>query len=426
MNTRNEKLAIRGGKPAKRTPLPPMFPGAMAMNKLEEKAAVDLIRSKRLFRYYGPGNTLSKTLEFEKTFADKVGVKYARAVSSGTAALICALVGAGVGPGDEVIVPAFTWISSATAAIMLGAIPVIAEIDNSLTFDLTDLRQKITKHTRVILPVHMCGASADMTGILKIAKEHNIIVLEDVAQAIGGTYYGKHLGSIGDIGAFSFQFNKIITTGEGGMVTTNDRSKWLRVSAYHDPISLSMGRDISSEEVPQFPGQNYRASEFIGAIGLVQLGKLDILIKIMRDRKARIMAGLGSMHGLELRRLHDANGDTATNIVFFLPTRAKAKEFSKILSAENVRSRVLYDSDVLDYHIYANWHQILQKTTMTSMNFPWSKSFYKGKVKYSKKMCPKSLDILARAVLIDISPLLTVNDVQEIIHAVKKVAKAVL
>jgi len=426
MTTRYGRLAINGGKPAKHKPMPPMYPGGMAMGKEEEQAVIEVIRNKRLFRYYGPKNGLSKTAEFEKSFAKNFGVKYVRAVSSGTAALICALVGAGVGPGDEVIVPAFTWISTASAAIMLGAIPVIAEIDSSLTFDPNDVCRKVTKLTRAILPVHMCGAPADMDSIMAIARKYKLTVIEDAAQAIGGSYHGAYLGSIGDLGTFSLQFNKIITTGEGGLVVTNNRNKWLRVSTYHDPISISMGRDIDIKIAPHFVGQNYRASEFIGTLGLVQLGRLNTLIAAMRSRKRKILAGLQGISGLEFRHLHDIKGDTATSVVFFLPTVNKAKKFSAALTAENVRSRNLYSPEKLDYHVYAHWHQILNKTSATAANFPWSHKYYKGKVNYSRNMCPQTLDILSRAVLFDISPSLTTKEVEEIIFAVKKVANAIL
>lgn len=426
MTTIYGSLAINGGKPAKRRPMPPMYPGGMAMGEKEERAVVEVIRNKRLFRYYGPKKGQSKTSEFETIFAKKLGVKYARAVSSGTAALICALVGAGVGPGDEVIVPAFTWISTASAAIIIGAIPVIAEIDNSLTLDPNDVRRKVTKLTRAILPVHMCGAPANMDSIMTIARKYKLVVIEDAAQAIGGSYHGIYLGSIGDLGTFSLQFNKIITTGEGGLVVTNSRNRWLRVSVYHDPISISMGRDINITKPPHLVGQNYRASEFIGALGLVQLGRLNSLIAAMRNKKQRILSGLREIPGLEFRHLHDVEGDTATSMVFFLPTADKAKKFCAALTAENVRSRTLYSAEKLDYHVYAHWAQILNKTSVTAANFPWSQKYYKGKINYSTDMCPQTLDILGRAVLFDISPSLTTEDVKEIIFAVKKVADSIL
>jgi 8-amino-3,8-dideoxy-alpha-D-manno-octulosonate transaminase len=187
-----------------------------------------------------------------------------------------------------------------------------------------------------------------------------------------------------------------------------------------------MGRGISIEEAPQFGGQNYRASEFIGAIGLVQLNRLDGLIAAMRDHKQRILASLHTIPGLHFRRLFDFEGDAAISVVFFLPTPDKAQEFSKALSAENVYTRNLYCADRRDYHVYSHWHHILNKVSTTSANFPWERTYYQGSVNYSKNMCPRTLELLGCAVEFDVSPHLTSEDVNEIIIAVEKVANAIL
>lgn len=427
MTTTREQLAINGGTPARTRPAPPNYPGGMAIGAEEERAVVEVIRRKRLFRYYGPDAGPSKTTEFEAAFARHMGAGYARAVNSGTAALICALVGAGVGPGDEVIVPAYTWIATATAVLMVGAIPVLAEVDASLTLDPADVRRKITPLTRALMPVHMRGAPTDMDAIMAIAHEHGLAVVEDVAQANGGSYHGRRLGAIGDLGAFSLQFNKIITTGEGGVVTSNDRAMWLRASVFHDPVNEGMGRDdVRREEIPVFPGQNYRATEFLGAVGLVQLGRLESLLAAMRARKRRLKEGLQGIPGLEFRHIHDEDGDTGLTLIVFLPTAEKAVEFSAALEAEGVGTWHLYDPSHRDYHVYAHWHQILNKTSNTAANFPWAPSFYQGSVNYSKDMCPRTLDLLGRALNLDVSPLLTDEDVEEIITAFRKVAAAIL
>jgi 8-amino-3,8-dideoxy-alpha-D-manno-octulosonate transaminase len=426
MTTTRAQLAINGGTPAKRNPAPPMFPGGMAIGEGEERAVVEVIRHKRLFRYYGTEGGPSKTAEFEEAFARHMGGQYSRAVNSGTAALICALVGAGVGPGDEVIVPAYTWIAPASAVVMVGGVPVMAEVDASLTLDPADVRRKITPFTRAILAVHMRGAPADMDPLMTIGREHGLAVIEDVAQADGGSYHGRRLGSIGDIGAFSLQFNKIITTGEGGVVITNDRAKWLRVSAFHDPAGARVGSGIKPDEVPAFSGQSYRASEFVGAVGLVQLGRLDGLLTAMRDRKRRIKTGLQGIPGLEFRHINDENGDTGIAIILFLPTAQLAQEFGAALAAENVPALQLYNPDRRDLHVYAHWDQILGKHSTTAAGFPWAPAFYKGSVSYSKDMCPRTLELLGRALNIDVSPLLSDEDVEQTIAAVRKVADALL
>jgi 8-amino-3,8-dideoxy-alpha-D-manno-octulosonate transaminase len=426
MTTTREQLAINGGTPAKRNPAPPMFPGGMVIGEEEEQAVLEVLRRKRLYRWYGPDGGPSKAAEFEEAFAQHMGVGYARAVNSGTAALICALVGAGVGPGDEVIVPAYTWISTASAVVMLGGIPVMAEVDDSLTLDPADVRRKISPLTRAIMPVHMRGAPADLDAIMGIAVEHGLTVVEDVAQADGASYRGRRLGSIGDLGAFSLQFNKIITTGEGGVVTTNDRARYLRASAYHDPISVGMGRGVDPSEAPTFAGQNYRATEFLGALGLVQLNRLDGLLAAMRERKRRIKGAIQGIPGLGFRRINDPEGDAAISLIMLLPSAEKAGEFSVALSAENVPTWHLYRPDNADYHIYAFWPQILSKSSTTAAGFPWASAYYRGNVTYSADMCPRTLELLGRAAHIDVSPLLTDEDVEQTVAAIHKVAEALL
>ena len=228
-----------GHVPAKRRPDPPMYPGGMAIDREEEQAVLEVLRTKRLFRYYGPAEGESKVASLEKAFAQFMGVEYAVAVNSGTSALISGLQGLGVGPGDEVIVPAYTWIASAAAVLTVGAIPVIAEVDSSLTLDPEDVRARITPYTKAIMPVHMRGAPCDMKSILEIAREYGLKVLEDTAQADGASYGGRKLGSMGDAGCFSLQFNKIITSGEGGMVVTGDEEVWRRALMFHDVIGAA-------------------------------------------------------------------------------------------------------------------------------------------------------------------------------------------
>jgi 8-amino-3,8-dideoxy-alpha-D-manno-octulosonate transaminase len=426
MTAEVEQLAICGGPPAKRTPALPMYPGGMAIGQEEEDAVIDLIRRKRLFRYSGLDSDPSKVLELEEAFARHTGVHYTRAVTSATAALICSLVAAGIGPGDEVIVPAFTWIATANAVITVGGIPVIAEVDRSLTLDPDDVRRKLTTRTRAIIPVHMRGAPAAMDAIMAIAAERGLAVIEDVAQAVGGSYRGKRLGSIGHLGAFSFQYNKIITTGEGGMITTNDRDLWARASAYHDPTYIGDERDPRLPELPPLPGQNYRASEIMGALGLVQLGRLEGLLARMRERKRRIRAGLAGFPGIELRSIHDEAGDTAICVIMFLPTADAALKLSFALGAENVRSYLLYHPNLVDHHVYAHWETVLSKASCSAANFPWGPAFYSGNVAYSKEMCPRTLDLLGRAVHIDVNPLLTDEDVEGTIAAVQKVTRTIL
>jgi len=417
MSVDRDKLALHGGAPARTEPIPPMFPGGMEIG-LEEKAAVmEVLDEKNLFRYYGPTEFVSRVSKLEEEFAAHLGIRYALAVSSGTAALITALVAVGVGPGDEVIVPAYTFIASATAVLAARAVPVIAEVDESLTLDPLALEDKITPQTRAIMPVHMRGAPCDMDRIMDVARKHDLEVVEDVAQAIGGTYAGQWLGTIGQVGAFSLQLHKIITTGEGGMVVTKEQSLFHRARMYHD--AAGFWRSEHPLMLP-IPGVNYRMSEIAGALGRVQLRRLTGLLARMRGLKTRLKAGLDGFH---LRRINDEVGDTSVCLVFYLPEAGLARQVATALKAENVGASTLYGPDVSSWHVYVNWKHILAQKTVTDEGCPYRCPLYQGQAEYSPDMCPQTLDLLSRAVHLDISPLLTEDDVDRTIEAVRKVCR---
>jgi len=396
----------------------------MRIGREEEEAVLEVLRSKRLFRYYGPQSSRSWVSELEGAFAAVMGVQHAAAVSSGSAALMCALGGLGVGPGDEVIVPAYTWIATASAVVAMGAVPILAEVDESLTIDPADVRRKISRFTKAIIPVHLRGAPCQMNELMAIAGEHNLPVLEDVAQADGGSYHGQRLGSIGNVGAFSLQFNKIITCGEGGMVTTNDDSILRRVLMYNDVVGGQRNK-IPDDEI--LPGINFRMSELQGAVALVQLGRLDDLLGDMRRRRAEItdgIVGVARQKGVEFRRSNDPDGDTGIVLMFFVPTPERATFIADALEAEGVDTFVVYRPDVVDYHVYAHWSPILGQRTWSTNGGPWR--WHEGKVEYSPDMCPRTLDLLGRAVHLDVSPDLSDQNVAEIVEAVNKVLLAAL
>jgi 8-amino-3,8-dideoxy-alpha-D-manno-octulosonate transaminase len=418
------RLAIEGGTPAVTSPLPRMYPGGLRIGCEEEEAVLEVLRSKRLFRYYGPTPGPSRVAELEEAFAAVMGVKHAAAVSSGSGALMCALAGLGVGPGDEVIVPAYTWIATASAVVAMGAVPILAEVDESLTIDPSDARRKISGFTKAIIPVHLRGAPCQMDELMAIAREHKLPVLEDVAQAHGGSFQGQRLGSIGDVGTFSLQFNKIITCGEGGMVITNDDGIQRRVLMYNDVVGGQRNK-IPDDEI--LPGINFRMSELQGAVALVQLGRLDELLHDMRRRKAEIkdgIAGVAHQQGVDFRRLNDPEGDTGIALKFFVPTPERAAFIADALEAEGVHAYVLYRPDDVDYHVYAHWSPILGQRTWSANGGPWR--WHEGKVDYTPDMCPRTLDLLGRAVNLDVSPDLSDQNVAEIIAAVNKVLSAAL
>jgi len=277
------RLARDGGVPARTRGEQPMFPGGMELGDEEAEAAARVIRSHNVFRYYGVGDGPHEVADFEREFAAHMGAKHALCVNAGSSALICALIGAGVGPGDEVIVPAYTWNATPNAVVAARAVPVLAEVDDSLTLDPEDVTRNLTPRTKAILPVHMRGAPANMDALTALAAEHGLAVIEDVCQAAGASYRGRRLGTFGDAGAFSLQFNKIITTGEGGVLIT-DRDDLLDLAIDVHDCAGSVRRGVG---LPRFAGWNFRASEIQGAVARVQLTRLDGLL--FRDLIGAVM-----------------------------------------------------------------------------------------------------------------------------------------
>lgn len=418
-----DKLAINGGAPAKQHPDPPMYPGGMAIDHEEEPAVLEVLRNKHLYRYTGPYKTASKVEQLEKTFAENKGVRYAQAVNAGTSALICGLAALGIGPGDEVIVPAFTWIASAAAVLAVGAVPVVVEVDESLLMDPHDIEQKITPYTKAIMPVHMRGAPCRMDEILAIARQHNLKVIEDTAQANGASYKGKYCGTLGDVGCFSLQFNKIITAGEGGMVVTNEEAYWQRACMFHDPIG-ALQRGFATEELRY--GINFRMTEIQAAIALVQLSKLENLVRDMRERQSMLKSGMADIakrKGITFRASNDPDGDAGICTIFFVESPEVAKNVSAALNAENIGAAMLYERDSIDYHVYAHWVPIIEQRAWAAGGDPWK--WAKREIKYWHDMCPRSLELLGRAVHLDCSPLLSNEDVEETLEGLDKVLNAV-
>lgn len=418
------QLASQGGTPALTQPLPPMYPGGMRIDELEEQAVLEVIRRKRLFRYYGPNQGPSMVEELEKKFASFMNTRYALAVTSGTASLICGLAGLGVGPGDEVIVPAYTWIASASAVVALGAVPVIAEVDETLTLDPADVEARITPYTKAIMPVHMRGAPCNMEALMAVARKHGLKVLEDTAQADGVSYKGKRLGSYGDAGGFSLQFNKIITSGEGGMLITDQDEVFERAVMYHDVVG-GQRNNVPAERI--LPGINFRMPELLGAVMLVQLTKLDEILNTMRHYKKMVKDSLkdvAARKGVTFRALHDADGEAGLALIFFTPDAAGARRVADELDSEGAGAGVLYSPDAVDYHVFAHWQPIMGQRTWHPKAGPWRN--HPRKIEYSADMCPRSLDLLGRAVAVDISPELTSQNLEELSDALNKVLEQAL
>jgi len=401
------RLAREGGPRAVSGALRPMFPGGMEIGDEELQALERVIRSRNLFRYYGIGDGPHEVAAFEAEFATHMGAEYALCVNAGSSALICALIGVGVGRGDEVIIPAYTWNATANAVLATGAIPVLAEVDESLTIDPADVERKLTPRTKALLPVHMRGNAADMNALVELAHAHGLALVEDACQAAGASLGGRRLGTFGDAGAFSLQFNKIITTGEGGVLVTNRRDLYDVAIEVHD----CAGPVRDGGQPPRFPGFNFRASELTGAVARVQLTRLDGLLERMRARHDQLAAAVERLPGLTLRRSNDAAGDAGLALIAYAETAALAADAADALRAEGLPAVRLYDPDVVDMHFYPFWRPVLEAIAEAGLPAP---------------ECPRTLDLVGRAVHVDVPPQLDDRELEEYEFALRKVALGVL
>lgn len=421
-----EQLALYGGPKAKTTPNYPMYPGGLEIGEEEKKQVLEVLENKYLFRYYGPANCESKVKVFEEAFAGKLGARYGLATSSCTGALISALVACGVGPGDEVIVTGYTFFASCAAIVAAKAIPVIAEVDETLTIDPIDIEKKITPATKGIVAVHMRGVPCNMDAVMDIAHKHNLIVVEDCAQAVGGMYHGKYLGTIGHAGCFSFQYHKTITAGEGGMILTNDAHIYDRCMSYHDTAACWRPDRYAEQrfEGELFCGSNFRMSELTGAVMLAQLGRLDGLVKRMRKNQKRIIEGIQGVKGIKVRPVNDPEGDSAICLMFYLDEREKVEPFVNALKAEGVAAAGVFNAGIPDWHIYAHWKHIIEKKTPTAASCPWDCPYHANTepVQYDPMMNPNTLSFLGRVVHMDIPPQMSDEDCDMIARAIRKVA----
>lgn len=396
----------------------PVYPGAFCYDKQEAESLEQVVLNHSPFRYYGPA-VQGKTAEFEKKAADLLGVKHALAVSSGTASLVVALRAMGVGPGDEVIVPAVTFIACAGSVVACKAIPVFCDVDNSLNIDPDALEKLITPRTKVIMVVHLQGMSADMNRIMKIAEKHHLMVLEDCAQSFGATYQGKPVGSIGHVGTFSLQINKTITAGEGGLVVTNDDNLYKRMIIAHDQGNIrdAAGHVVVDESCPGFFGENYRMSELTGAVALVQVKKVNGIINNMRANAKKIIAGLNDLSGLRWRENYSGDGASFVSLTVYLPNAAATIQAEKECREHKVPGTRLYQG----LPIYA-YPFVLQKLTNHPSGCPFTCPLYKGPaIEYLMGMCPKAEDLISRALFVQVSPLLTDDEIDYIISHLKQI-----
>lgn len=364
------------------------------IGKEEIDAVARVIESRSLFKV---NNSLQESMHAEEELKEKLGAKHALIMTSGHAALVSALIAKGIGPGDEVIVPAYTYIATAMAVVGAGAIPVIAEINETLTIDPIDVEKKITARTKAIIPVHIQGFPCDMDAINTIAKKYNLFVLEDACQADGGSYKGKRLGTVGDAGAFSFNYFKVISTGEGGALVTDDREVFENALIYHDSSAVAFfGDQLKDVDAKPFCGNEYRTNEITSAILRVQLTRLDGILADNRKNKKYVMDALNGL--VKFSPSNDINGDCATTLSFSFDNETTARDF-----AQKTGGWLPIDTGK---HVYSNWTPIMEKKGAfhPAMDPFKMKENAPCDQPYSKDMCPVTLDILARTVYIGVNP----------------------
>ena len=358
-------------------------PGAYWFGKEEKDAVMEVMEKGYLFRYGSEDDPkfLHKVSTLEKEFAKYCGVNHALATSSGTSSLLVSLLAMGLNPGDEIIVPAYTFVASYSSCIFAGLVPVLTEIDESLSIDPDDIEKRITPRTKAIMPVHMLGNPCNMDRIMEIAKKYNLWVLEDSCQAAGSSYRGKKAGTIGDMGAFSLNIFKTINSGDGGLVVTNNQKLYEMAFGAHDQGHKPnrFGVEVGTRSVL---GLNFRMNELSGAVSLAQLKKLDRIVATLREKRSKLKNLISEVKGLKFRELNDPDGqDAATICTVIFDTPEQAKKVTKILRSKTV--------DQSGWHVYANMEHIMRH--LKEVGQPHIKGSY-----------PKTDDILSRAMNISI------------------------
>ncbi|UCG56577.1 MAG: DegT/DnrJ/EryC1/StrS family aminotransferase [Phycisphaerales bacterium] len=394
----------------------PGYIGPQFFDEREEQALLEVLESGSPFRYWGPGRP-TKVLRFEENFARYMGTRFGVGVTSGTAALDCAVAGLGVGPGDEVIVPAYTWWSDYTCVVHAGALPVFADIDRTLNIDPEDFARKMTPRTKVVIAVHLLGGPCDMDPIMETARKRGVAVLEDCAQCVGGSYRGKKLGSIGDVGIYSFQINKMITSGEGGAVVTNDPTIYERAARFHDmgTIRRVFTDRTGSSRVQTFAGENFRMSEFTGAVLGAQLSKLDSMCAQLRHNAEAIYEGIENLAGIRLRHRPDPEGDIGYGVYFEMKDKAARDRCIRELRQRKVPASTLTGSVLLPTE-----ESVINKRTR-HRDWPSFNSPQGSRIKYGPDSCRQTLEVFGRFVQVRVGAKYTRRINDHIIDAIRQV-----
>ena len=385
----------------------------LRVGQKEIDAIAKVLLSGKVFRY----NIGGECGRFEKRYSKFLGVKHVWMTSSGTTALTAALGGLGIGPGDEVLVPACTYMATAVSVIAAGAIPVVVDVDDSITIDPKAVDAAAGPRTRAVIPVHMWGLPCDMDAIMRVAKRRKLFVVEDACQCVGGGYKGRMAGSIGHSAAFSFNYYKNMTCGEGGAVVTNDDTVSERARCMIDCCNFYWtGR---RDAIVPFTSNGARSSEVEGAMMNAQLDRIPAMIRTLRKQKKRILAETADT-GLQPIRPNSLDWECGTTVMWTLPSAEQAEKFRE-LAGGTICGKT-------GRHVYTEWdpifaHQGAHHPALNPFALPQNRGCRK---KYTKDMCSRSLDILNRTVMLGNHPDRKAREVAALVRKVRDAAKQVL
>lgn len=369
------------------------MPGFELIGEEERREVLQVLDSGVLMRYGFDAvrNGQWKSRELEQALGRRLNTRHAHVCSSGTAALSTALAACGIGAGDEVILPPFTFVADLEMVLLAGAVPVFAEIDQTLCLDPRSVASAITPKTKAVLVVHMCGSMARIDALVELCRTHKLILIEDAAQAAGATFRGKSLGTFGKIGCFSFDYVKTVTCGEGGAIVTDDEQIYNLAQAFTDHGHDHLGADRGADKHPHI-GTNFRLSELNAAVGVAQLGKLDHILDVQRTHKGVLKEGLAGLKHLEFRELPDPAGDSATFLSFLLPTENDARNAAQALGTAGVDGCFYwYDNN---WHYHRKWDHI--KTLASPGRLPIDRFGYGADL--TKAALPQSDAIMGRTI----------------------------
>jgi dTDP-4-amino-4,6-dideoxygalactose transaminase len=366
-------------------------PGSYLIGQEEIDEVTEVLSSGYLLRYGDESNPRfrHKVWSFERAFEARLEVAHALAVNSGTSALLTGLAALGIGPGDEVIAPGYCYMATLSSIVYAGAVPVLAEVDETLTLDPADVRARITPRTRAIMPVHMLGCPSRMDALKELAVQHGLAIIEDSCQACGGTFAGKHLGTIGDVGAFSLNFDKVITAGDGGVLACNDLGLYERAFAFHDQGFTPAGKAITTERSEMF-GLTLRMNELTGAVALAQLRKLDRILEMMRTRRDRLLSALPQFPGMWVKPSPDPSGECGSIITLQFDDHASAARVAEALGTITLERT--------GWHVYSNMGPLLARRMPARLACPFECGVYPYAAEYRRGQLPSTDDLLARSI----------------------------